>query len=296
MICVLLRSKSSVELSSTIPPKIVLNLSKSIKEFKLEGSKTIGDFFSEIRKEEPVKNLQISVNNEVLPEQTLISTITKQEFLLNINKQSIHVLPGLALFIRGNEKFYEECSKFGVPFNEARPISRFLEVVDKQLPEEFSNSDLQKAILKAKSVVSNFKQEEKTVLKSQLQSFYDVLTPLEENLKNIEKKAEKRANNVIKLGLGVMISQWAGIGYGTFVAFGWDVMEPFSYMVGSTWAVIGFTYFFRQRQEFYPPSFKEIIYKRKFEKLLRKNNVSIERIELLKKNIQMIEKEIQTLE
>lgn len=293
----LLRKVSSIELSPNVPPRIVLEFPNVTKEFKLQSSKTIRQFFAEIRKEaEFCGNLMVLVNENPVTEDTLLGTLTKEEFTLKIDKEEIHVCPGTAALVRGNENYYSKCHDFGVPFNEARTISRFLEALDSQLSDTFDDKTLGKALQNAKSLSSTFDLEEKSILTSQLNSFQQKLEMLEGKFEEIKRKAEKHADLYVKIGLGVMTTQWAGIGYGTFVLYGWDVMEPFSYMVGSTWAVLGFSFFMKQREEFYPASFHEIIYRKKLKKLMIKNKLNFERIDLLKKNIEIIKREIEELD
>ena len=293
----LLRSFTSVELTSSIPPKLILTLNNTQHEFKLTGEKLVSDLFNEIKAaDKSLKTLAITADNQPVDENLQLSIVTKKEFTLTLNKAKISVLPGLAMFIRGNESYYSKCHDLGVPFNEARSIARFLDTLESNLPDAFDQAQLQEALKVAKGSFNTFHTEEVEILKRQLAKFESDLQPLSEELESIKKKAEKHADFMLKLGLGVLCTQWCGICYGTFVVYGWDVMEPFSYMVGSTWALLGFGWFLRQRQEFYPASFREMIYNGKLAKLLRKEKFQAERIELLKKNIEMIRRVISEIE
>jgi hypothetical protein len=297
MISKILRSITSVELTSSVPPKLVLNLNGTQHEFKLQGEKMVSNLFDEIKSaDRSIKSLSITAENEQVDISTQLSSITKKEFTLSLNKTKINVLPGLAMFIRGNESYYSKCHDLGVPFNEARSIARFLDTLETNLPETFNQSDLQEALKVAKTSFSSFHEEEVEILKRQLSKFESDLKPLTEEMESIKKRAENYADRMLKVGLGVLCSQWLGICYGTFVVYGWDVMEPFSYMVGSTWALLGFGWFLRQRQEFYPASFREMIYTGRLVKLMRKEKFPNERIDLLKKNIEMIRKVINEIE
>jgi Mitochondrial calcium uniporter len=286
----------SVELSSSVPPRLFLDILDTQKEFKLESNKSVSEWFKEIRQEYLIKDpIKVLVSDKIVPESTLLGDITKKEFTLVIGNSPVYVLPGLALFIRGNEKYYAKCYELGVPFNEARLISKFLEVLESQLPAEFTSQELDSALKRVKSLGSSFKEEEVSILKSQLASFEQTLHPLESKLESIKSKSEKHASLVINIGLGVMAAQWAGIAYGTYVLYGWDTMEPLTYMIGSTWALLGFSFFFQQKQEFYFDSFRQSLYTRKFNKLVQKNQISLDRIKLLKKNIEMVQNEISKL-
>lgn len=293
----LLRKITSIELTSSIPPKLVLTLNNKEHEFKLQGEKLISDLFKEIRSlDKSVKNLSVNVVDQSIAEDTPLSTLTKKEFTLKINKTEVHVLPGLAMFIRGNEQYYSKCHDLGVPFNEARSIARFLQTLETNLPDTFSRLELQEALKIAKQSYSSFNEEEVEILKSQMKKFEGNLEELMTEMKNLENRADIHADRILKIGLGILCTQWVGICYGTFVLYGWDVMEPFSYMVGSTWMVLGFGWFLKQRQEFYPASFREMIYRSKLDKLIKKEKIPLNRIDLLKKNIEMIRRVINELD
>ena len=283
----LLRRVVSIELTSSVPPKIILPFSNSSKEFELPSTKTIGEFLAEVQIDNKTrKPISILIDGKKVPENSLLGSITTHEFTIMLEGKEIHVNPGQALFIRGNEKFFSKCFEHGIPLNEARSISRFLQNLEAQLPDEFSPANLTKAIENAKSYTNSSNKEEISILQIQLNKFQEILKKLESDLEIIKRKSERHADNALKLGLGVMFTQWFGIGYGTFVLYGWDVMEPFSYMVGSTWAVLGFSFFMMQRTEFEPASFREIIYKRKYDKLIKKNKISLERIDSIQKSIE----------
>lgn len=224
------------------------------------------------------------------------SIAPKRELATSIDQTHDNILPEIAQFIKGHEQYYSKCHELGVPFNEARSIARFLETLEKNLPDTFTRSDLQEAISIAKASYSKFNEEEVEILRSQLSKFEDNLQELTEKISHLEKKADKHADRILKLGLGVLCTQWVGICYGTFIVYGWDVMEPFSYMVGSTWMLLGFGWFLRQRQEFYPASFREMLFTAKLDKLIKKEKISLQKIDLLKKNIEMVRKVINELD
>ena len=292
-----LRSFRSLELSPTVPPKILLEVSSHSKEYKLSPTKTLGELFTEIREDAGHNSsLEVKLNNKKVLETALLGSLTKTEFTLIMDNKEIHVSPGMALFTRDNERYYSKCHEFGIPFNESRTISRFLETLERQLPDTFDNFALESALETSKTISSSFAQEEVSILKSQLQNFKQKLEPLEKTLEELKRKSERFADGIVKLGLGVLFTQWFGIAYGTFALYGWDVMEPITYMLGSTWAVVGFGFFVWQRQEFYPASFREGLYNNRLAKLMEKNKLTLERIELLRKNIDMIHREIELLE
>lgn len=59
----------------------------------------------------------------------------------------------------------------------------------------------------------------------------------------IDKSATFKANSLLFMGSSVLLGQLVFIGYGTFVEFSWDIMEPFSYMIMLGNFTAGFYYY-----------------------------------------------------
>ena len=59
----------------------------------------------------------------------------------------------------------------------------------------------------------------------------------------IDRKAAFKANSLLFMGSSVLFGQLFFIGYGTFVEFSWDIMEPFSYMILLGNFTAGFYYY-----------------------------------------------------
>lgn len=108
-----------------------------------------------------------------------------------------------------------------------------------------------------------------------------------------ERDSERYGRKVCQFGFSVLIAQWVGIYYGTFVLYGWDEMEPISYMVGVSWAVLGYGYFLRNKTEFGITTFKHITSQKRLQKLIKRRNIDYKRIELLEKNIEIIKRKME---
>ncbi|OMJ65437.1 hypothetical protein SteCoe_38223 [Stentor coeruleus] len=293
----LVRRVHVIELTSNIPPKMILDLGNSPKEYILNSKDTISQLFEQIKNNESsIKDLKILVNHNQVPENTLLGDIMNQQFILTYGKKHYHILPSRNFYINGNESYHAKCQERGVPINEARKIARYLFVLEKQLPDNFDSETFSKAVASAKSMSVSFMQEEEEILKSQLESYKENLAKAISELNVYQEKADKYAEKILKIGLGVLLTQWSVIAYGTFVKYGWDVMEPFSYMVGSTWGILGLAFYIKHKEEFYPTSFREILYNQKLEKLMKKNHFSKDLINLLKVKIELVEKQLRDIQ
>lgn len=293
----LVRNVHVIELTSNIPPKMNLDLGNSPKEYILNSQETIGKLFANIQSgDDSAKDLKILVNHKQVPESTPLGKIMNEQFTLISGKKHFHILPSRNFYINGNESYHAICQERGVPISEARKIARYLFVLEKQLPETFDSETFAKTVASAKSQSVSFMKEEEEILKTQLESYKKNLEKATSDLEVYQNEADKHAQFVLKLGLGVLLAQWSVIAYGTFVKYGWDIMEPFSYMVGSTWGILGFSFYFLHKEEFYPTSFREILYNQKLEKLMKKNHFSKELIDLLRIKIELIEKQLRDIQ
>lgn len=287
---------SSLELTPTFPPRLQINLPSTIHEFILDSNKTVGDLIKEIKQEDSVvKSVTVYVNDKQANLDGKWGVIAKNPFHLAIDSNRYYVYPGIAQFISGNEEYLGMCKEAGIAFNDARVISNFLERLDDQLLKQFTQEELREAATKTIKESNQAKAVDIEILKSQVDSLQVELEPLEKLHNEIIGKSEKYAKNVINGGLLVLLSQWTGIGYGTFISFGWDVMEPVSYVVGSTWALIGYIFFMRNRTEFEITSFRSLLFNKKFDELVAKESLDLRRIEILKRSIFLVKQQMEFL-
>ena len=67
----------------------------------------------------------------------------------------------------------------------------------------------------------------------------DDLGPLEESKKILDLQAERKANNLTWLGLGLMSVQFGILARLTWWEYSWDIMEPGMYIYTFSTFVIG---------------------------------------------------------
>ncbi|CAG9326651.1 unnamed protein product [Blepharisma stoltei] len=291
-----LRLFSSLELTPTFPPRLQLALSSQAQEFVLESHKTVGDLIQEIKLgDNAIKSVKLLFSDKEAPQSLTLGEITKKPFNISIDNKSYHVYPGIGQFIRGKEEFLGLCKEAGISFNDARIISKYLERLTNSLPNQFTYSDLQAAAASAIEEDKAARESDIEILKSQIASMEIELEPLEKKLKEIEEISHHYAKLVIYGGLTTLIAQWGIIGYGTFILYGWDVMEPVSYVVGASWMFLGYMFFMKNKEGFKITSFTDMLFKRKFNKLVSSGHLDLKRIEILKKSISLVNQQIDLL-
>jgi len=287
---------STVELSATIPPKLKLKLPTTTSEFTINPAETIEQLVLDIKNEDSqVSSVEFKKGNSLLSPNTHLKEVMKDQFQILINNSPVEVFPGVHQFIRENENLYTVAFESGVPFNEARKAIRFATLLKKDLKDEFSQEELHKAIHKSLEGVSKETQEEVKVLESQAAVYERELSSFQEKLQEIQTAAEKYADFWINSGLFVFLGQWSGIAYFTFVKYGWDVMEPVSYLIGSGWAILGYLFFMRNREEFIMDNFREMMIQKKKKELMEKEGLDLQRMHLVERNLHLLNSQIQSM-
>jgi hypothetical protein len=85
------------------------------------------------------------------------------------------------------------------------------------------------------------------------------------------------------------------MGYLIFGAFGWEVMEPVTYMVSTFYAMVGSFFFLRYRRDFEMGSAKEMFTERKYLELTKKEGYDTEKVEFLRNYIAELKEQIGVL-
>lgn len=288
---------TTVQISQTVPPRLRLQLPSMIGEFTLSSTKILHQLAEEIANQDPkVKRVEFKdFEGKAISDNTNLDQLIQNRFILTINSQEINVLPAFQHMTASRSHYLSLCQEMGVSLNNARQISRLLEQIDSKLKANFTQEELHQQLSDAMEFVNNSKELDIKTLEDQKQALEQELQPLQDALLELRAKSERHADRVVKSGLGVLLVQWGGIAYGTYFQYGWDVMEPFTYMVGMSWSLLGFIFFMRHKEEFQVKSYRDMLIEAKYNKLVKKHKIDLSKIELLKKNIVMIDQQLRIL-
>ena len=72
-------------------------------------------------------------------------------------------------------------------------------------------------------------------------------------------------------------------------------MEPITYLTGQGWLILGYVYFFANKQEYQDKGLRELIDAKQYRRILKKLDVDVERVEFLRKRVKEIEDQIEKL-
>ena len=288
---------STVQITPSVPPRLRLHLPSEIGEFTLSPTKLAFNLAEEITNQDPkVQKVEFKdLNGNKISDKTNLNTLIQHRFVLTIDGREISVLPAFQHTSASRSHYLSLCKEMGVSLNNARQISRLLEQLDSNLKEDFTQEDLHNQLSNAMEFVNSSKEQDLKLLEDQKHALEQELQPLEDQLKELRAKSEQHANKIIQGGMTVLLLQWGGIAYGTYFQYGWDIMEPFTYMVGMSWSLLGFVFFMRHKEEFQVKSYRDMLIQAKYNKLIRKNKVDQSKLDLLKKNITVIDQQLKIL-
>jgi len=119
------------------------------------------------------------------------------------------------------------------------------------------------------------------------------LAPLAETRNQLFHKADRRVQLLAWAIFFGMCGQFFLFARFTWWDFSWDVMEPVTYFTTVTeGAIFGYMYYLVNRDEYTNMGFRDILTKKSFQRLARKNNFDSAHYEGLKKKISELETDI----
>ena len=92
------------------------------------------------------------------------------------------------------------------------------------------------------------------------------------------------------------LGQTAGYGALIFKIFSWDVMEPITYLTSAFYACVGTGFYLKYREDFEIGSVWDAMKNRKFNQLVKKNQLDEEKVEFLKRYVDDLQQQINHLQ
>lgn len=100
-------------------------------------------------------------------------------------------------------------------------------------------------------------------------------------------------NRIFELIL-IILGQFGFVGYGTYVVFSWDIIEPMVYFIGLGASIILGLQYFKLNDQYSNSSFHEYLKKRELVKICSKMNVNLALIDEKKQQLDEMEKFLKT--
>jgi len=236
-------------------------------------SHTIGDLVMMLKTEDHgIDRVVIRSTDGVrMASTTSIQTLMKSDFDLVINDVAYHVQPP--------------------PFEQTVGVTT---LSDEELQRMGDVRGLVGQLYEALNVEEYQVQQEQKLVR-ELEAMKDELAPLEDCRKILAEQAERRANNLTWLGLGLMSVQFGILARLTWWEYSWDIMEPVTYFVTYGTAISCYAYFVLTRQDYLLPDVRDRQYLLNFYRRARKQQWDVGKYNSLKDSIGKVELELDKL-
>ncbi|KAF4685895.1 hypothetical protein FOZ60_005943 [Perkinsus olseni] len=112
------------------------------------------------------------------------------------------------------------------------------------------------------------------------------LLALQEEIRSLAlRKTSKYA-----IGGVVLFSvEWALVYYGTYFLYGWDVMEPITYLLALLDVIVTYGFFMLWRKDYSPKTLQQVIYSRHERKLSESRGFDLELQQAVEREIRLLE-------
>ncbi len=131
---------------------------------------------------------------------------------------------------------------------------------DLTYPEvSISKDSLSLSLLEGMITRSGINKTSENLLYRQYLAVQHQVTQQESVQRDLERRAHRNTKAKLSLGLVALIGQFYFVGYGTYVAYSWDIMEPIAYFINLSFTILFSYQYFRLKDEFSPSTFYEYL-------------------------------------
>ncbi|CAI2375338.1 unnamed protein product [Moneuplotes crassus] len=273
---------NSIRLSSTIQTRI---------KIPINDSQTI-----DAPIEEGLKQVKILTDENITTDELL-----KKRFNISVDGNVYHVHPDISTMVtlKHKAKIDEILGEHKYTGVRRVLISMFLDHLLDDLPDkELSRLDIKLAIDRAKKTYSSDKKKEMLGnIKEELKNIDEELSHQYHPLKQMcETRAASYASKMILFGVTMAAGQVGGFAYLIYGVYGWDDIEPVTYLVGAFYAWLSMAFWFRYKEDWEWSSAYDAFYQRKLAKLLRSQSYDEKRVNFLKSYQKMLKRQLDLLE
>lgn len=127
---------------------------------------------------------------------------------------------------------------------------------------------------------------EKLKLELDLETLKQELLPLEKENDRLVGLANRSANRLLWLGLGLMGFQFGGLARLVWYEYSWDIIEPVSYFVTYSSVIAGYAYYLITKQQNNYDVMESRAYRTKLHRLAARERFDIDRLAFLRRRVQ----------
>lgn len=96
----------------------------------------------------------------------------------------------------------------------------------------------------------------------------------------------------LSLGLLGLGGQFYFVGYGTYIAYSWDIMEPIAYFINLSFTILFSYQYFRLKDEFSPSSYYEFLKRKEMGRLAGQQHFDLDGFYALEEQLRQLDSKI----
>lgn len=278
-------NSNSIVLNNVSPTTIRIPISdESTMDYIINRDKTVADFQNEVANncKGKIKQFEIDAQNDMK-----MDLLIKQRFNLKVNYRNYVVHPDFSsmLELKNRKKVEGLIDQHSLPTVTGAILGMFLDHLVTKLPNDpVSKEQLKSIITKA---VKEYKPEKYTEMlvniQEELKKTEEELEVLQAKHSTLAGKAQSYASKVILFGTSMASLQVGVFAYLIYGVYGWDDIEPVTYLTGAFYAWVSLLFYFRYKEDWEWSSVYSAFYIRRLKALMKSHQFDESRVEFLQR-------------
>lgn len=218
---------------------------------------------------------------------TKMGDLIKQSFVLSVGSTRFNIHPCLSsmVSIRNRQQVEQIMARIDVPIANKPVMSLFLDHLLSSLPTDDVSAQQVSSIVD--SAVSEYDPSMHDALvaniNQELHKTEAELARLHELHSSLLARAKKYGSNMILFGASMAAAQVGVFGYLIYGLWGWDDVEPMTYLTGAFYLSVSWVFYFRYRQDWHWTSAHSAFTHKRLRKLSARNGYEQSRVEFLQR-------------
>lgn len=218
----------------------------------------------------------------------------KMYTLYNLSISKIHLTPHQRALVQQYEKEKK------LTRTEAEVIGTFNSFIYKELQEHSEEEITAETFsLMVKNALLQYGTQvltQKHVFEAQLELLKSKYSYELEVHDEVSRKAEVSSHKAIKRFYSVIVAQFLAIQYGTYHLYSWDIMEPITCLMTMGDVCVGYLFWMLSgKREYGLEGIRSYFYDKKYNRLIRRKGISLEKMKDLLKTVKDVENRIHSI-
>ena len=213
--------------------------------------------------------------------------LIKKSFKLYVGKTQFNIHPCLSsmVTIKNREKVDKIMQSIKVPITNKPIMSLFLDHLVSKLPKDGLSQEQINFIVDSAVKEYDPKMQEELIhnIKEELHKTEEELATLNSLHEQLMVRAKKYGSRMILFGASMAAAQVGIFGYLIYGMWGWDDVEPMTYLTGAFYLSVSWVFYFRYREDWHWTNAHTAFTQKKLNKLSLKRGYDQDRVEFLER-------------